>query len=144
VTRQRPETPGIADAARRIRHVFVRDLELAAAIGVWRHEHGRRQRVRINLDLAVAEGSEAPPDELKAVVCYQELIDATKRIVGQEHVKLTETLAERIAEACLADRRVLAVRVRVEKLDAVDEAASVGIEIERLQSTGGTQVRQES
>jgi dihydroneopterin aldolase len=78
------------------------------------------------------------------VVCYQELIDATKRIVGQEHVKLTETLAERIAEACLADRRVLAVRVRVEKPDAVDEAASVGIEIERLQSSSGAQVQQES
>jgi dihydroneopterin aldolase len=65
VTRRRAETPRIADAARRIRHVFVRDLELDAAIGVWRHEHGRRQRVRINLDLSVTEGREPPPDELK-------------------------------------------------------------------------------
>jgi 7,8-dihydroneopterin aldolase/epimerase/oxygenase len=125
--------PRIADAARRLRHVFVRDLELEAAIGVWRHEHGRRQRVRINLDATVAEDHEPPGDELKDVVCYQQMIDAAKRIVGQAHVKLAETLAEQIAAACLGDRRMLAIRVRVEKPDAVEEAASVGVEIERLQ-----------
>ncbi|HUN52530.1 MAG TPA: dihydroneopterin aldolase [Candidatus Sulfotelmatobacter sp.] len=137
MTRRHPEGRGIADAARRRRHVFVRDLELEAAIGVWRHEHGRRQRVRINLDAAVAEGETPPADELTDVVCYQRMIDAAKDIVGQAHVKLAETLAERIAAACLADPRVLAIRVRVEKPDAVEEAASVGIEIERLQRRHG-------
>ena len=38
-------------------------------------------------------------------------------IVAAGHVRLVETLAERIAEACLADRRVHLARVRVEKLD---------------------------
>ena len=60
----------LADVERRLRHVFIRDLELDAAIGVWRHEHGRRQRVRINLDLAVVESDGPPADELSAVVCY--------------------------------------------------------------------------
>ena len=50
------------------------------------------------------------------------------------HVNLVETLAERIAEACLADLRVDAARGRVEKLAAIPEAASVGIEIERIQA----------
>ena len=114
-----------------MRRVFVRDLLLEAAIGVWRHEHGRRQRIRINLDLGVAEPPQGHPDELTAVVCYQEAIDRVKAIVAEEHVKLVETLAERIATACLADGRVTSVRVRVEKLDAVPEAASVGVEIVR-------------
>ena len=42
-----------------------------------------------------------------------------------------ETLAERIAEQCLADPRVQLARVRVEKLDVFPDAASVGVEIER-------------
>lgn len=121
----------LADVERRLRHVFIRDLELDAAIGVWRHEHGRRQRVRINLDLAVVESDGPPADELSAVVCYQEMVDRVKAILGRHHVKLVETLAERIAAACLEDPRVERVRVRVEKPDAVPEAASVGIEIER-------------
>ena len=44
---------------------------------------------------------------------------------------LAETLAERIAAACFEDARVRTVRVRVEKLEALTAAESVGIEIER-------------
>jgi dihydroneopterin aldolase len=46
-------------------------------------------------------------------------------------VRLVETLAERIAEACLEDERVEHVRIRIEKLDVFADAASAGIEIER-------------
>ena len=42
-----------------------------------------------------------------------------------------ETLAESIATACFEDARVRTVRVRVEKLEALTHAESVGIEIER-------------
>ena len=45
-----------------------------------------------------------------------------------------ETLAERIAEACLTDTRVQAARVRVEKPEVIPNAASVGVEIERDRS----------
>lgn len=123
----------IADALQRRRHVFVRDLVIDAFIGVWRHEHGRTQRIRINLDLAVQENLSNERDELADVVCYQEVIDRVRKIVRAEHVKLVETLAERIATTCLEDKRVITVRVRVEKLEAVPDTASVGIEIERQQ-----------
>ncbi len=122
----------VADAIRGIRHVFVRDLELQAPIGVWRHEHGRRQPIRINLDLGVAQGAAAPEDELHAVVNYAHLVDRVKQIVDAEHVKLVETLAERIAEACFEDARVVSARIRIEKLTAIPEAVSVGVEIERF------------
>lgn len=122
----------IASAGRGRRHVFVRDLELDAAIGVWRHEHGRRQPIRVNIDLGVRQDADAPEDSLFAVVDYQRIVDQVKTIVGREHVKLVETLAEHIAQACLADDRVVSARIRVEKLTAIPEAASVGVEIERL------------
>jgi dihydroneopterin aldolase len=47
---------------------------------------------------------------------------------------LVETLAERIAEACLADPRIHLARIRVEKLDIFADAASAGVEIERRQA----------
>ena len=37
-------------AGRGIRHVFIRNLELLAHIGVYRHEQGKMQPVRINID----------------------------------------------------------------------------------------------
>ena len=121
----------IADAAAGVRHVFVRDLLLGAHIGVHRHERGRHQRVRINLDLAVLEGAALPDDRLEHVVCYEKIVDGVRAVVEAGHVNLVETLAEQIAGVCLSDPRVRVARVRVEKLDIFEDVASVGVEIER-------------
>lgn len=128
----------IANAGRRLRHVFVRDLVLQALIGAHAHEALRPQPVRINIDLGVEDagaepGSGAPVgrDELSRVVDYGRIAAMVRTVVGTGHVRLVETLAERVAEAALADPRVLLVRVRVEKLAALADAAAVGVEIER-------------
>ncbi len=124
----------IADAKNSIRHVFVRDLELEAHIGVYRHEHGRTQPIRINVDLAVREESQPISDSMQNVVDYEKVVRDIQQIVSKGHLKLVETLAELIADSCLQDQRVLTARVRIEKLKAIDEARGVGVEIERTRS----------
>ncbi|MBI3454065.1 MAG: diguanylate cyclase, partial [Rhodospirillales bacterium] len=56
LVQNRQAPPSIADAAQKLRHVFVRDLVLPARIGVRPHELAASQRIRINVDLAVHEG----------------------------------------------------------------------------------------
>ncbi len=116
--------------------ILVRDIELKALIGVHRHERDGRQRVRVNLELDVAGPDGALDDKLANAVNYERFVEAVRRLVADGHVNLVETLAERIAEACLADPRVLRARVRVEKLDVFADAASVGIEIDRWNVVG--------
>ena len=115
-----------------VRRVFVKDLVLAALIGVHRHEKDGRQRVRINLDMEVIESEQPAQDRLADVVCYEDVVTAIRGIVAAGHINLVESLAELIADRCLEDRRVRKVRVRVEKLDVFADASSVGVEIERL------------
>ena len=122
----------IADATRAIRHVFVRDLTLDAHIGVHRHEEDRAQPIRVNIDLTVAETAAPIGDLLANVVDYEHVINGVRAIVAEGHVRLVETLAEAVAAFALRDPRVRAVRVRIEKLEIVPDAASVGVEIERL------------
>jgi dihydroneopterin aldolase len=116
----------------------VRDLVLQASIGAYAHEGQVRQPVRINVDLGVDDDGAAPmsrasvgKDDLSRVVDYGRIAAAVRAIVAQGHVRLVETLAERIAEAALADPRVRLVRVRVEKIAALADAGAVGVEIER-------------
>ncbi len=132
------ETPRFADAGLALRHVFLHDLMLDAAIGVYASEHGRHQRIRVNVDLAVEDDGARPlsrapvgRDVLSRVVDYGAVAARVRAIVGAGHVRLVETLAERIAESCLEDPRVAVARVRVEKLDILPDAASVGVEVER-------------
>lgn len=132
------DQPRYADAARATRHMFIRDLVLSASIGVYPHEHAARQRVRINIDLAITDEGAANlsrsavgQDELGRVVDYEAIVNNVRAMAAAGHVQLVETLAERLCEACLDDPRVLIARVRVEKLDVFADAASAGVEVER-------------
>lgn len=124
----------IADARASLRHVFVRDLILQCSIGVHQFEREATQRVRINLDLAVleAETNGQLNDDLANVVCYEELTKGVRLLVSRDHVNLVETLAEDVATMCLRDVRVRSARIRIEKLDILEDAVSVGVEIERF------------
>jgi 7,8-dihydroneopterin aldolase/epimerase/oxygenase len=124
--------PAEAEAQPGLRRMFVRDLVMDAPIGVRAHELGRKQRIRLNLDLGVLDTEST--DRLESVVCYDDLIAAVRVVVDAEHVQLVETLAERLAEACFRDRRVMTARIRIEKLDVYPDAESVGVEIERRRS----------
>lgn len=124
--------PRNASAPRR--KVFVRDLELSAFIGVYDSEQGVLQPVKINLEIEVMEPSDPVGDRLEDVVCYNKLTQGIKAIIDGGHIKLVETLAERIAELALSHAMVDAVMVRVEKPNAILEAAAAGVEILRTKN----------
>ena len=127
---------GYADAQAGTRHVFVSNLEVLTIIGVHDAEKRAPQRVVVTVDLNVRETGPTRTDRLVVVLDYAEVVRLVERLTRQGHVNLLETLAERIAEGCLADSRVLAVRVRLEKPDVIPNARSVGIEIERMAPSG--------
>ena len=121
-----------------IRRLFIRDLVLPAQIGVHAREHGRTQRVRINIDLLVDEPEDPLADDIAQVLSYEPLVEAVRRQVADGHVKLVETLAERLARECLTRAGVRRVTVRVEKLDVYVDAHAVGVEIERSRTDAPT------
>lgn len=124
-------THHVASASSRLRHVFVRDLEIMAFIGIYEHEKANKQRIIVNIDLSVHEADGPVTDEISHVVSYEIIAKKVEMIVAEGHVNLVETLAEKFAEACLRDKRVAAARVRIEKPDIIPNARSVGVEIER-------------
>lgn len=117
------ETPaGPAAAPSAPMRVVIRDLVLMAEVGIYDHEQGRRQRVRVGLDLET--------DPREPAVTAGEAAAAAQAVLASGHIMLLETMAERMAARCLADPRVRSVRVRVEKPDIFPDA-TVGVEFER-------------
>ena len=121
----------VASAASGLRHVFVRDLDMMALIGIYDHEKRDPQRIIVNIDLSVMEGEGPQDDDISHVVSYEIVVKKVEAIIAEGHTNLVETLCEKIAAACLRDKRVAAARVRVEKPDIIPNARSVGVEIER-------------
>jgi dihydroneopterin aldolase len=113
------------------RRVFVSGLVLPARIGVLDHEHHGPQRIRVGVTFTVADPGGVGPDVLARVVDYGRVAAQVREVVGAGHVRLVETLAERIAEAVLTEPRIRTVEVRVEKLDILGDGAIAGVEIVR-------------
>lgn len=131
----RPEAESAGPARSEHYRMFIRDLVLPCRIGAYPHERAAPQRVRFSVDMRVQAPAGPIDDDLANVVSYDEVVQGIRRLAEGDHVNLVETLAERVAELCLADERVAEVRVSVEKLDVVPAAAGVGVEIERRRRT---------
>ena len=121
------------DAGRQPGHyrLFVRGLELPLRVGVHGFERDRPQRVRVDIELWVRRAAPADDDRLAGVVDYEKVVDGIRHLAQGGHINLLETLAERIADVCFADARVLGAKVAVEKPDIFPDSAGVGVEIER-------------
>ena len=126
----------MASATRGLRRVFIRDLVLPARIGIHDHEREQAQPVIINVDASVEEAVEgagtATPGTIADVVCYETLTKQIKQVLEGGHIDLVEVLAEEIAARLMTDPRIIRLRIRLEKPEAITEAAGVGVEIERL------------
>ena len=118
-------------AEQRLYRILVRDLDVAWSIGVYDHEYEKVQIVRINLDLAASEMQDPESDDFSQVVCYATISEAIRKLAAEGHIRLVETLAHRIAALCLEDERIQRATVRIEKPEALKNAAAVGVEITR-------------
>lgn len=113
--------------------IFVRNLVLDCNIGVFAEEKIGTQRVRFTVEVSVYPSGHVLADDVKHIVSYDTIVEGIRRVIGAGHINLLETLAERVAAECLAERRAARVKVLVEKLDRL-EGASLGVEIERCQA----------
>lgn len=111
--------------------ISVRGLVVACFIGAFEEEKASKQRVRFHVEVSVYPSQHRGSDDVSHVVSYDLIVEAIHSVIGEGHINLVETLAERVAARCLAHRRAAKVQILVEKLDRL-EGASLGVEIERF------------
>lgn len=101
--------------------------------GVFDFEREQGQHFVIDVVLRLRTAEAARTDDVRDTVHYGEVAETIVAIVAGEPVNLIETLAERIAEAVLADSRLACVRVTVHKPGAPIDAefSDVAVSIER-------------
>ena len=90
--------------------------------GVFDFERHQGQVFVIDLTLGLDTAPAAASDDLQDTVDYGSLVTQVKTAVESDPVDLIETLAQRIARICLADRRVEWARITVHKPQAPMDA----------------------
>ena len=127
-------TPPFSPAPARLAglSVYVRGLTIEAEIGVYAHEHGRRQPLIVDVEIEL-EPEPGPFEHLADILNYETIGQRAREIADRGHVKLVESYAESLAQALLRDSRVLSVRVRVDKPQALAPAVA-GVEVRLTRS----------
>ena len=103
--------------------------------GVFEFEKREGQIFVVDLTLGVDTRAAAASDDLQDTVDYGSLVARVKAAVESDPVDLIETVAERIAQVCLVDRRVEWVRVTLHKPDAPIESTFADVTLSITRST---------
>lgn len=111
--------------------IFVRDFVVDCNVGVYAEEKGVTQKVSFTVEAQLSPSVESKNDDIAEVPSYADIIDAITELASGPHIELVETFAERIAERCLSDRRIIAIRIALEKLE---RGPKRGVEIIRPKS----------
>jgi len=105
----------VADVPDRI---ALRGLRAHGRHGVYDFERERGQMFRVDAVLELDTRAAAAGDDLDRTVNYAELAQQLYAVLSGEPVNLLETLAQRLADVCLANALVDAVEITVHKPQA--------------------------
>ena len=109
--------------------IIVRDLLLNIVIGYYRSEKIKKQNVKFNIELDYTDQKNHNDKDIKSIVDYGRIVKTIKNLTKNKHYNFLENLAEDIFDELFKDNRINKIKTKIEKLDAIRETTSVGIEI---------------
>ena len=111
--------------------IFLRQLQIDTVIGIHDWEREIRQPLVLDLEMASDIRLAAQTDSITDALDYQAVAERITDFVRNSSFQLVETLAEACAQIVLQEFGVRWLRLTVNKPDAIDNAQSVGVIIER-------------
>ena len=112
-------------------NLSIEGLKVDTIIGVYQWEREVKQSVIIDLVLEIKSTRSGFEDSIEFAVDYVAVSDMVSNLVQSSSFLLIETLAEAIAGKLLKEFAIRSIRLKLSKPSAIQNAANVGIIIER-------------
>jgi len=109
--------------------VIIKDLILNFFIGYYSSEKVKKQNVKFNIELNYTDQKNHSDKDIKSIIDYGKIIKVIKNLTENKHYNFLETLADDLFDELFKEERIYKIKLKIEKLDAIREADSVGIEI---------------
>jgi dihydroneopterin aldolase len=114
--------------------ILISSIDCVAAIGVTAEERTIKQRLSLDVELAVDSAKAARTDSLKDALDYSQVAVLVMEVCRSRDFHLIETLAELLASRILADFPTPEVRILVRKISPVVEPRVNYVSIEIVRS----------
>jgi D-erythro-7,8-dihydroneopterin triphosphate epimerase len=109
--------------------IRINDLKVRTLIGAYSWEKVNKQEIIINITIEYDASKASRSDKLKDALNYDSVAAKVTKTAERSHHTLIEKLTSKLLAGIMADRRVLAAHVRVEKPQALPQARSVSFEL---------------
>lgn len=111
------------------RSVIMYEIEVLCSIGLHDFEKQARQRVLIDLEVALDPAREPSSDQVEDTLDYDVIREGVIRIASERHHDLQETLARRILDFTMSLKDVVGVTVTTSKPDVYPDCRAVSYRI---------------
>ena len=111
------------------RKIIITDFLLNIFIGYRGYEKINKQNVKFNIELDHVNPKHLNDKDIKSIFNYEKITKIIKNLTKSKHYNFLESLAEDVFDELFKDERINKIRLKIEKLGAIKETASVGIEI---------------
>jgi len=111
------------------RKIIITDFLLNIFIGYRSYEKINKQNVKFNIELDHVNPKHLNDKDIKSIFNYEKITKIIKNLTKSKHYNFLESLADDIFNELFKDKRINKIRLKIEKLDAIKETISVGIEI---------------
>ena len=113
-----------------IRKILIKDLVIKKIFGYYPKEKIKPQRLRFNIKLELNNKLVFKESDLKTIVDYDKIIQIIYKILDKK-INFLENLADQIIEGVLKNNKITSIELKIEKLDILKNADSVGIEVSK-------------
>jgi len=111
------------------RTVFIKDFIVQEIIGIYEHEKIKKQKIKFNIIVGVDQSIVPNEKNIKSIVDYEKITNKLENLAKNKKYNFLESLAEDSFKEIFEDRRINSIKIKIEKPEAIKNAASVGVEV---------------
>jgi len=111
------------------RTVFIKDYIVHEIIGIHNNEKIKKQRIKFNIVIDVNQNTLPNEKDIKSIIDYEKITNKLKNLTRDKKYNFLESLAEDSFKEIFEDKRIVSVKIKIEKPDAIKNADSVGVEV---------------
>ena len=111
------------------RSVLIKNFIIQEIIGFHEHEKIKKQKIKFNIVIDVDQNSLPNEKDIKSIVDYEKITNKLKNLTKNKKYNFLESLAEDSFKEIFEDKRINSVKIKIEKPEAINNAASVGVEV---------------
>ena len=116
------------------RTVFIKDFIIHEIIGIHDHEKTKKQKIKFNIVVDVDQNTLPDEKDIRSIIDYEKITTKLENLTKNKKYNFLESLAEDTFKEIFEDKRINSVKIKIEKLDAIKNADSVGVEVFKSRS----------